>query len=263
MKLTKCKRHHFYDADKYESCPHCPPQPADETAQALGGSTGSLENDEQATVPVWESSMDQSQEGFGEIDNQQKTVDMNFYSAEDMIKEAQTNSQQSSLGEQPTMAASLLEAVEKAKSPRENSRVNEDLDDCKTVSLYQAKTGIEPVAGWLVCIEGPSFGASYTLKTGRNFIGRGSDMDVVLAQDNSVSRQKHAILLYEPKKREFIAQPGDSRELFYLNEDVVLGPERLKAQDILTIGNSRLMFFPCCGENFSWDDYKKENKAGE
>ena len=141
--------------------------------------------------------------------------------------------------------------------------MNEDLDECKTVSLYQAKIGVEPVTGWLVCIEGPSFGASYTLKTGRNFIGRGSDMDVVLAQDNSVSRQKHAIVLYEPRKREFIAQPGDSRELFYLNDDVVLGPERLKAQDILTIGNTRLMLFTCCGENFSWDDYKKENSSGE
>ena len=180
-----------------------------------------------------------------------------------MIKDAQSNPVENNIGEQPTVAASLFEAVERAKTPRENGTVNSDLDDNKTVSLYQAKTGIEPVAGWLVCIQGPSFVASYTLKTGRNFIGRGSDMDVVLAQDNSVSRQRHAIVLYEPRKREFIVQPGDSRELFYLNDDVVLGPEHLKAQDVLTVGNTSLMFFPCCGENFSWDDYKKDNKAGE
>ena len=46
--------------------------------------------------------------------------------------------------------------------------------------------------------------------------------------------------------------------MFYLNEEVVLNPVRLKQHDILTIGNTRLMFFPCCGEDFSWDDFKKE-----
>lgn len=253
MKLTKCKRHHFYDADKYESCPHCPPQTAGEKDN----------NKEEATVSVLETSTNNTQDLFSEVDKQQKTVDMNFYSAQDMIKDGQSNPEENPLGEQPTVAASLFEAVERAKTPRENGTVNADLDENKTVSLYQAKTGIEPVAGWLVCIKGPSFGASYTLKTGRNFIGRGSDMDVVLAQDNSVSRQKHAIVLYEPRKREFIVQPGDSRELFYLNDDVVLGPEHLKAQDVLTVGNTSLMFFPCCGENFSWDEYKNDNKAGE
>lgn len=259
MKLTKCKRHHFYDADKYESCPHCPPQTKDEAEN--GGVKA--DSGEEATVSVWGTLADNSQDPFAKVDHQQKTVDMNYYSAQDMIKDAQSNQVENNIGEQPTVAASLFEAVERAKTPRENGTVNSDLDDNKTVSLYQAKTGIEPVAGWLVCIQGPSFGASYTLKTGRNFIGRGSDMDVVLAQDNSVSRQRHAIVLYEPRKREFIVQPGDSRELFYLNDDVVLGPEHLKAQDVLTVGNTSLMFFPCCGENFSWDDYKKDNKAGE
>ena len=98
------------------------------------------------------------------------------------------------------------------------------------------------------------------MKSGRNFIGRASHMDIVLRGDNSISREKHAIILYEPKRREFIAQAGESRELFYLNDEVVLNPVRLKQHDILTIGNTRLMFFPCCGENFSWDDFKKDEE---
>ena len=85
-------------------------------------------------------------------------------------------------------------------------------------------------------------------------------MDVVLHGDNSISRERHAIVLYEPKRREFIAQAGESRELFYLNDEVVLNPVRLKQYDILTIGNTRLMFFPCCGENFSWDDLDQDEK---
>lgn len=157
---------------------------------------------------------------------------------------------------QPAEDISLRNAVRKAA----DSRSVEQDEDGKTISLYQHKIGIEPVVGWLVCIEGKTFGESYKLKTGRNFIGRSNNMDVVLTGDNSVSREKHAIILYEPRKREFIAQAGESRELFYLNDEVVLNPIRLKQHDIVTIGNTSLMFFPCCGENFSWEDYKKEEK---
>lgn len=157
---------------------------------------------------------------------------------------------------QPAEDISLRNAVKKAA----DSRPIEQEEDGKTISLYQHKIGIEPVVGWLVCIEGKSFGESFKLKTGRNFIGRSNNMDVVLTGDNSVSREKHAIILYEPRKREFIAQAGESRELFYLNDEVVLNPIRLKQYDIVTIGNTSLMFFPCCGEKFSWEDYKKEEK---
>lgn len=149
----------------------------------------------------------------------------------------------------------LKDAVGQAMSVRQETHQE---DDGKTVSLYQTKIGIEPVVGWLVCIEGAAFGESFKLKSGRNFIGRSREMDIVLSGDNSVSREKHAIILYEPRKREFIAQAGESRELFYLNDEVVLNPVRLAQYDIVTIGNTRLMFFPCCGEKFSWENYKKE-----
>lgn len=133
-----------------------------------------------------------------------------------------------------------------------------DFEEEKTISIYQTRGGVEPVTGWLVCIEGVDFGRSFTLKSGKNFVGRAAGMDVELHGDNSVSREKHAILLYEPRRREFIAQAGESRELFYLNDEVVLNPVRMKQHDILTIGNTRLMFFPCCSDHFSWDDYKKD-----
>lgn len=154
-------------------------------------------------------------------------------------------------------SVSLKDAVGQAMSVRQETHQE---DDGKTISLYQTKIGIEPVVGWLVCIEGQAFGESFKLKSGRNFIGRSREMDIVLPGDNSVSREKHAIILYEPRKREFIAQAGESRELFYLNDEVVLNPVRLAQYDIVTIGNTRLMFFPCCGEKFSWEDYKKEEK---
>lgn len=81
-------------------------------------------------------------------------------------------------------------------------------------------------------------------------------MDIVIS-DSSVSREKHAVILYEPKKREFLAQPGESRELFYLNNEVVLNFEKLKAYDVIQVGNTKLMFMPFCSETFCWDDLEK------
>ena len=47
-------------------------------------------------------------------------------------------------------------------------------------------------------------------------------MDIALVGDKSVSRNKHAILVYEPKQHLYLVQPGESSELVYLNDEVVL-----------------------------------------
>jgi hypothetical protein len=131
-------------------------------------------------------------------------------------------------------------------------------DDGKTVSFYAKKVGTEPVVGWLVCIEGKHFGKDFRLKSGKNFIGRSREMDVSLAEDDSVSRDRHAIVVYEPKKHLYLAQPGEAKELFYLNDQVVLSTTEMKYRDVLTVGDSVLMFFPCCDDEFNWNTAKKE-----
>ena len=133
-------------------------------------------------------------------------------------------------------------------------------DDQKTVSFYKKSIGSEPVVGWLVCVEGEHFGEDFRLKSGRNFIGRSSGMDVVIARDSAVSRERHAIIVYEPKGRLFLVAPGESKELCYLNDEVVLTPKEIKTNDLLTIGDTSLMFIPCCGPAFNWDRAKKEEK---
>ena len=119
---------------------------------------------------------------------------------------------------------------------------------------------IGAVVGWLVCIEGNHFGEDFKLKTGKNFIGRSSAMDVVLSGDASVSRDRHAIVVYEPKSNIFLVQPGDSKELFYVNDEVVLSAQEIKGYDVLSVGNSKLMFIPCCSDRFNWDAVKNEEK---
>jgi len=116
----------------------------------------------------------------------------------------------------------------------------------------------DPVVGWLVAIEGNNQGKDYRLKTGRNFIGRSEAMDVALADDTSVSREKHAIILYEPKGNIFLVQPGDAKELFYLNDKVVLTATEINAYDVLSLGNTKLLFIPCCSEKFTWESIKSD-----
>ena len=132
-------------------------------------------------------------------------------------------------------------------------------DDGKTIGFYDGALSekdkvIDPVVGWLVCIKGDAFGSSFVLKSGKNFIGRDRKMDVALTGDKSVSRECHAIVIYDPRSRMFLVQPGTSRELFYLNDKVVLGVEAIGSHDILAIGKTELMFIPCCGESFCWED---------
>lgn len=135
-----------------------------------------------------------------------------------------------------------------------------DTDIQKTVGFYEEDMGLEPVVGWLVCIEGNLIGKDFRLTSGRNFIGRGSDMDVVLEGDPSVSRTAHAIVVYEPKENVYLIQPGASKELSYLNDSVVLESKVIAPNDVITVGATKLLFVPCCSKVFNWTDGKKTEK---
>lgn len=129
-----------------------------------------------------------------------------------------------------------------------------EYDSAKTVGVY-ADVSSEPVVGWLICVKGESVGESFNLKAGKNSIGRGAGMDVMLAQERSVSRDKHAIITYEPKKRIFLIQPGDSSGLVYLNDELLMSFSQLSAYDTIQLGDAIFKFLPFCGEAFAWEDY--------
>lgn len=144
----------------------------------------------------------------------------------------------------PTLPGFGPESEPAAQSAAEND---------KTISAIGSGLGIDPVVGWLVCIEGAAKGRDYRLTAGRNFIGRGSDMSVSIKGDRSISSDKHAILSYDPVGNCFFVMPGTSTQLFYLNGKVVLETALLKAGDVLKLGNTRLLFVPCCTDSFSWN----------
>lgn len=131
-------------------------------------------------------------------------------------------------------------------------------DSSKTVAIYSDLSDDEPVVGWLVCVKGVYFGHSFNLAAGKNMIGRSYEMDIDLTGEDSVSRNTHATIIYEPKKRQFIIKAGDSKGLTYVNDELVLEYETLKAYDKIQLGECEMIFVPFCNENFTWDTFKNQ-----
>jgi len=119
----------------------------------------------------------------------------------------------------------------------------------------QLRHASEPVVGWLVCVGGCHFGECFNIYAGKNSIGRSEENRIVISNDNSISRIKHALIVYEPKKRNFYLQPGDSSGLTYLNDDYITDSHKLATQDMIELGDSKFMFVPLCGETFSWEEH--------
>ena len=113
---------------------------------------------------------------------------------------------------------------------------------------------IKPVCGWIVCVSGPRQGKDYKVVSGKNFIGRADDMNIQILGDNGISRRNHAVIVFDPKKKETVLLPGDSNGLVYLNENAVYVPTPLSPYDKVEMGNSVFVFVPFCGNNFMWGD---------
>ena len=125
-------------------------------------------------------------------------------------------------------------------------------DDAKTIGIMRNKMGFEPVVGWLVCVKGPAIGKDFKLKSEKNFIGRGNNMDVCIQADNGISRDNHATVSYNPKTNKFMVAPGDGHGLVYLNGNEVFAPTELHRGDCIEMGETTLAFVPFCGEDFQW-----------
>ncbi|MCC6342040.1 MAG: FHA domain-containing protein [Bryobacterales bacterium] len=121
-----------------------------------------------------------------------------------------------------------------------------------TKRVAPKELGIDPVVGWLVCVEGADKGRDYRIHTERNFIGRAQHMDICVSGDDSISRERHAILSFDPKKKQFWIQPGESTGLVYLNGDAVYVPMELKDRDLVELGQTKLMFLAFVNSGFQW-----------
>ena len=118
-----------------------------------------------------------------------------------------------------------------------------------------AGSQVDPVVGWLVCVEGPLRGTAWHLHAGYNYIGRESG-DIHVQGDSQISREKHATVAYYDKNRTYYVGPAEGRNIIELNGEPVFSSTQLSSRDIIKIGTTKLMFVPLCGEDFTWDQEK-------
>ena len=113
--------------------------------------------------------------------------------------------------------------------------------------------GIDPVAGWLVCIEGINKGRDYRVRCGYNTIGRDPSMRIHIGGDENISRDTHATVLYDPRDKLFMIERGKATGIIRINENLLTSGMELKPYDTIDFGKTKLLFVPFCGENFNWE----------
>lgn len=147
------------------------------------------------------------------------------------------------------------------KSPKRMQTISHTNDDnAKTMAYWDDQNGMEPVVGWLVCIEGPQKGVDFKVRTEKNFIGRSEEMHINISGDNAISRKNHAIISYNPKERNFFLIPGDGVGLVYHNNEAVYSPVELAGYDVIQMGKSKFVFIPLCGMHFEWENENEEKE---
>lgn len=267
-----CDKGHWFDGEKYDSCPVCmslvnspivpvtahgnavdsgekPVSSSSEKKGLFGKLFGRNKKGAGSVKSESTSLLRNNTEHGSDFDPSGKTVSMDMIHEESMqerelpIPEVQAQTEQ-----MENHVSTLADQVAQAK--------RSSAAEGKTVSIFG--TTNDPVTGWLVCIKGKEKGTSFPLKAGQNFIGRALNMDVSLRLEDSVSRNRHATVIYEPRKRVFVLQNGESNGLTYLNEELVLNSVQLKPYDRITVGDCELAFIPFCGEEFDWKDMEDD-----
>lgn len=282
MNVVKCRNGDYFDADKYELCPHCGAasiikMPAKKgTDDAKNNKSGLFRKKRKSEVEIKDVAADE-EETFGIFE----------HGSEDADRGQQIPEEEKSVGyygdivmppqppEQPQKKpqGSLQNALKEAVGDEGKTRGYFSLGEEQPASNESTAPGAprlgtvtgaaNPVVGWLVGIKGKHLGESFPLVTGRNAVGRGTGNDVVLNKDQAVSREKQCFILYEPKKRQFFIQPGESSSLTYLNDENVMAPQEMKAMDRIEMGSTVLIFVPLCSERFDWEEVLKEAKSNE
>lgn len=128
-----------------------------------------------------------------------------------------------------------------------------------TKAIWPQELGTDPIVGWLVAYQGKSVGRDFRLRTGRMRIGRADQMDVQI-DDEHISRENHAFIVFDPMNCQFLLQPGEGRGLVYLSTQkqkpqLVVEAKILSPYDIIILGKTHLFFVPFCGPNtFQWQE---------
>lgn len=267
MKKVQCINNHFFDGDKYDKCPHCgsaenPISNFTESRKGLFSNKADRITNAVKSITKTHGIFEHAKKHSESDENSSLCTDGNpkVQNENNSVKFDYSENNISNIYDSPQVIKTSEKA---AASPLADTirQISADTSG-KTVGYFagMGSTRSEPVVGWLVFVKGKNIGESYCLRAGRNTIGRAVTNDVALQNEMTVSREKHAIIIFEPKKSEFFIQPGEGRNLPYVNNNMIASITKLERFDKVELGECLCLFVPLCSDDFSWDEYiVKEN----
>ena len=226
MEIVRCSKGHFYDSEENATCPMCAAEAARNKNPIgnnflpdgiIGTSYFDDGNTPSPTLPV--------DPNGGKVQGYQPTVSADYQHAQ--------SSSNGNMGAYPK-----TEPISPVAASNEES------------------TTFDPVVGWLVCIEGATKGTDYRIHSQNNYIGRSARMDISIPEDSHISAENSAIIAYDNEDRVFYFGPCSGRNIVRVNGKPALSVEKIEAYDVLTIGTTKLLFVPLCGDRFDWNEKK-------
>ena len=226
MEIVRCSKGHFYDSEENATCPMCAAEAARNKNPIgnnvlpdgiIGTSYFNDGNTPSPTLPV--------DPNGGKVQGYQPTVSADYQHAQ--------SSSNGNMGAYPK-----TEPISPVAASNEES------------------TTFDPVVGWLVCIEGATKGTDYRIHSQNNYIGRSARMDISIPEDSHISAENSAIIAYDNEDRVFYFGPCSGRNIVRVNGKPALSVEKIEAYDVLTIGTTKLLFVPLCGDRFDWNEKK-------
>ena len=231
MEIVRCSKGHFYDSEENATCPMC----AAEAARNKNPIGNNILGDDILPTDYFGHTGDSYA-----VDNTPSPtlpVDPNGGKVQSY---------------QPTVSAGLqdppIETVQPYKTTLPVIPVDGDGNE--------ESAPFDPVVGWLVCIEGATKGNDYRIHSQNNYIGRSARMDISIPGDPHISAENSATIAYDNVDRTFYFGPGSGRNIVRVNGKPALSAVPLDAYDVLTIGTTKLLFVPLCGDRFDWNEKK-------
>lgn len=286
MKKVKCVNGHFFDLDRFAACPTCgsgvgavsaKPGPKSQKpvsqnliSKKLSGKGNDVtemlpESEQPATNAgtgkaggiIWNFKSQNKETGESEkpksdVQEIPETVMQTngavevHMAAQPPVSQKPANETGSVSGKQP--ATSLTQAVANTGHGTVSALP-------KTVAYYEQFTETVPPTGWLVCVRGAHKGQAFQCKVNKNRIGRNEAYDIPLVYEQTVNREVHATLIFDPKNCKFYLHDGEGDGLVYVNDQPLFSYAELKAYDKIQLGKAEFVFIPLCSERFSWDNY--------
>lgn len=266
MKKVKCINGHFFDADRFSNCPSCGAAPVGSSESQNKSAVTKPQVVTQPLQPPVGLELSASKNDTPLVGWGQSHIDIERVKLSETVSLPDDSKHPLQQGQSSDVEDSLIQASTQTERISEKGTLSDAIESTaskkaatfpKTTAFYDAGD-VKPPVGWLVCIRGTYIGRAFECKAGRSRIGRNLDMDICLSEDSSISRDVHAAVIYEPKNRIFYLQAGASSGLTYHNGNLIFDHEELHAYDKIELGKTEFLFFPLCGENFTWDDYMEK-----